>query len=249
MNNVVYAIVVGATLSKNGGTALQSRNGNANYIIRNSCGGNFDKTAQYHCPHFDPDLSLAYLVPLGRSCWWMALRSVLPERSSAAAPDAPAGRPRSFFLCPEPPASSASGSASPSAGGDDFPALFGCCCWGSCWSTRRVNTYQNIGHWVIQADLCSSKKCLALWWGKKGSISKFSVEIIYQEGSSAVRGLHNYTVTNLVPEFLDFIFSVFDSTLQGGFGSVMLILQVLQLLWSHITHKLGVWSDKESLWM
>lgn len=37
-------------------------------------------------------------------------------------------------------------------------------------------------------------------------------------------------VTDLVPELLDFIFSVLDSALQSGFGSVMLFLQVLYLL-------------------
>lgn len=31
-------------------------------------------------------------------------------------------------------------------------------------------------------------------------------------------------VTDLVPEFLNFIFSVFDSALQSGFGSVLLFL-------------------------
>lgn len=37
--------------------------------------------------------------------------------------------------------------------------------------------------------------------------------------------------TNLVPEFLDFIFSVFNSTLQSGFGSMLLFLKILQFLW------------------
>lgn len=36
--------------------------------------------------------------------------------------------------------------------------------------------------------------------------------------------------TNLVSEFLDFIFSVFDPTLQSGFGSMLLFLKVLQFL-------------------
>lgn len=40
----------------------------------------------------------------------------------------------------------------------------------------------------------------------------------------------NKKITDLVPELLDFIFSVLDSALQSCFGSVMLFLQVLYLL-------------------
>lgn len=52
--------------------------------------------------------------------------------------------------------------------------------------------------------------------------------------------------TNLVPEFLDFIFSVFDSTLQSGFGSMLLFLKVLHFLWFK-KYKISIQSDVQQL--
>ena len=39
-----------------------------------------------------------------------------------------------------------------------------------------------------------------------------------------LRALYNYKVTDLVPEFLNFIFPVLDSALQSSLGSMVLVL-------------------------
>lgn len=122
-------------------------------------------------------------------------------------------------------------------------AFFSCSSRRSSWNTRELFSVPR-----ASSIVCFWISVSVSWWRRFSSSVWLLLIVLFVSWKTQwvckfptiphMICLHfNEKVTDLVPELLDFIFSVLDSALQSRFGSVMLFLQVLYLLWFKTNRK------------